>query len=253
MMGNYLFLKDSMVASTKPNMTLNMQNILIGLLIVASLAIGYLYGQNKSLQGTNGTAAAPADAGAAAAPEVGDVDKVTKDDHLRGDLSKAKVALIEYSDFECPFCGSFHPTAKQAFEAYGDDIVWVYRNFPLSQIHPNAQKFAEAAECVAQVAGEDAYWKMADKLFEVQSTLTQEKLSGIAVSVGANQAKFDTCLKNGDGAAAVKKGYDSGVKAGITGTPGNIIMNLKTGKVELIAGAVPFETLKTSIDKMMKE
>lgn len=243
------------MVATKTKMTLNMQNILIGLLIVAALAIGYLYGQNKSLQnsaGTAGAAAAPADAGAAA-PKVGDVDKVTNSDHIRGNLATAKVALIEYSDFECPFCASFHPTARQAFDAYGKDIVWVYRNFPLSQIHPDAQKYAEAAECVNQLVGKDAFWKMADKLFEGQSTLSQSKLADLAVSVGANRAKFQSCLDNGDGAAAVKKGYDSGVKAGITGTPGNIIMNLKTGKVELIAGAVPFETLKASIDKMLNE
>lgn len=243
-----------MVASNQMKVTMNMQNILIGLLIVAALAIGYLYGQNKSLQGganTAGAAAAPADAGAA--PTVGDVDKVVKGEHLRGNLSTAKIALIEYSDFECPFCASFHPTAKQAFEAYGKDIVWVYRDFPLSQIHPNAQKYAEAAECVNQLAGNDAFWKMADKLFEGQSSLTQAKLADLAVSVGVNKTKFQTCLDNGNGADGVKKGYDSGVKAGITGTPGNIIMNLKTGKVELIAGAVPFESLKATIDKMMKE
>lgn len=92
------------------------------------------------------------------------IPDVTSEDWVKGNRD-AKVALIEYSDFECPFCQQFHSSAQQALDAYPNDLQWVYRHFPLD-FHPNANKYAYTAECVAELGGNDAFWAFADKIFE---------------------------------------------------------------------------------------
>ena len=87
-------------------------------------------------------------------------------EHVRGNKD-AKIAIIEYSDFECPFCHRVHPTYKQIMETYGDSVVWVYRHFPLS-FHPSAMPFAVGSECVAELAGNDAFWSFTDALMTQQ-------------------------------------------------------------------------------------
>lgn len=106
----------------------------------------------------NGTAGANANATLANMPAV------TSDDHFYGN-ENARIVLVEYSDFECPFCTRFHPTAKKAVDEFADSVALVYRHFPLS-FHPNAQQAAEASECVAKEGGNEAFWSYADSLFE---------------------------------------------------------------------------------------
>ncbi|MBI4090954.1 MAG: thioredoxin domain-containing protein, partial [Candidatus Komeilibacteria bacterium] len=88
---------------------------------------------------------------------------VSKDDHIRGDVN-AEVTLIEYSDFECPFCARFRPTVTQALAEYQGKVRLVYRHFPLRSIHPQAQKAAEASECASE---QGKFWEMHDKLFDM--------------------------------------------------------------------------------------
>ncbi len=88
---------------------------------------------------------------------------VSEQDHVKGERG-AKVKLIEYSDYECPFCVRFHPTAQQVLDEYGNDLAWVYRHFPLDQIHPRARPAAEASECVAELGGEEAFWDFTDEV-----------------------------------------------------------------------------------------
>lgn len=95
--------------------------------------------------------------------DVANAPSVTAEDNYRG-ASDARIVLVEYSDYECPFCERFHPTAQQALDEYPDDVAWVFRHYPLS-FHPNAQKAAEAAECVYSLAGNDAFWAYTDRLF----------------------------------------------------------------------------------------
>ncbi len=93
-----------------------------------------------------------------------DLPAVDDTDHVRGN-PEAKITIIEYSDFDCPFCSRFHSTMLQVLEAYNGQVKWVYRDFPLPQLHPNAPKLAEAAECVASQNGKEAFWNFADAYY----------------------------------------------------------------------------------------
>lgn len=197
--------------------------------------------------------AEPTQAGEVAGAEV-NVDPLRDSDHIRGEKS-ARVLLIEYSDLECPFCKRFHPTAQQAVDEYKGEVAWVYRHFPLDQIHSKADKEAEAVECAAELGGEDGFWKLTGKIYEVTPSnngLNLDDLPKLAQEVGLDQAKVKACLDSGKYASRVEEDYQSGIKAGVQGTPGNILLDTKTGKTVSIPGAVPFESLKSSIDSMLK-
>src|SRR3989344_436551 len=96
------------------------------------------------------------------------IKPVTSDDHIIGSLD-AKIIIIEYSDLDCPFCKVFHNTMHQVIEKNGKDVAWVYRHYPIPQLHPNAFKKAEETECAWEQKGNDAFWKYTDKLFEFTS------------------------------------------------------------------------------------
>lgn len=187
-------------------------------------------------------------------PTVGPVEPLKEEDHVRGNRN-ARVVLIEYSDLECPFCKRFHPTAKQIVDAYKGQVAWVYRHFPLDQIHSKADKEAEAIECAKDQGGEDAFWKMTDKIFEVTPSnngLNLDDLPKLAADIGLNSNNLKTCLDSSKYAAHVEADYQEGIKAGITGTPGNILLDTKTNKTKLIPGAVPFDQFKVAIDDLLK-
>ncbi|OGG30041.1 hypothetical protein A2973_05195 [Candidatus Gottesmanbacteria bacterium RIFCSPLOWO2_01_FULL_49_10] len=204
----------------------------------------------------------PQVAGVAATPpsvpppiqEAADVPKITQEDHLRGDKN-ARITLIEYSDIECPYCKSFHPTAKKVVDTYNGKVSWVFRHYPLS-FHQNAQKEAEAVECASEQGGNDAFWKILDALYERTTSgglgFALDKLGPLARELGLDEAKFQACLDSGKYTKRVKDEMAGGTGAGVNGTPGNILLDTKSGKTRLIPGAVPFETIKASIDEMLK-
>ena len=178
-----------------------------------------------------------------------------KTDRIRGDLSKAKVALIEYSDFECPFCKRHFPTTQQVVSTYGDKVAFVYRDFPLS-FHANAHKEAEAGRCVYELGGNEAFWKYHDYVF----TNTTGNGTGFALDqlpVAAKQAgvdvnKFQSCLDGGKYVKVVDDEVTEGQGAGVKGTPGNFIVDLTTQKSTFISGAVPFSSFQAAIDPLVK-
>lgn len=173
------------------------------------------------------------------APVGGPVKEVSDADHILG-KKDAKVTVIEYSDFECPFCGQIEPALKQMMTEFPNDVRLIYRHFPLS-FHPQAQKAAEASECAAKLGGNDAFWKMHDKLFQNQQTLGAETYSRLAKELGLNEGNFKTCLDSGEMAAKVNSDMASGNDAGVNGTPATFI----NGK--LVSGAVPYATLKAEL------
>ncbi len=238
-----------------------LQIVLIILLVVGSYLLGSVMTKVQILERSGGLAATGDKQVVPAAPaaqppvqEAKDVPKVTKDDHVRGDRN-SRIALIEYSDIECPFCKRFHPTALQVFDVYKGKVMWVYRHYPLA-FHANAQKEAEAVECANELGGSDAFWKYLDTMYERTTSngtgFALDKLVPLAVELGLNEAKFKECLESGKYAKHVKDDMDGGSKAGVTGTPGNILLDTKSGKTRLIPGAVPFEQIKSAIDEMLK-
>lgn len=184
----------------------------------------------------------------------GEVEGLRANDHLRGQKS-ARILLIEYSDLECPFCKRFHPTAQRAVDEYKGQVAWIYRHFPLDQIHSKADKEAEAVECANELGGGEAFWKMTDKIYEVTPSnngLDLSILPSLAAQVGLDQTKFKSCLDSGKYTDYVESDYQSGIKAGVQGTPGNILLDTKTGRKLSVPGAVPYESLKSSIDSLLK-
>lgn len=181
------------------------------------------------------------------------VRRVAERDHVVGNL-EAEISLIEYSDFECPFCKRFHPTARQTIEHYAGKVNWVYRHFPLEFHNPNAQKQAEASECAAELAGNDGFWRFADTLYERTRSnkgFAIASLVPLAVELGMDETKFRECLDSGRTAGRVKEDYEEGQKSGITGTPGNILLNNRTGQVRVVSGAASSARLRAAIDSLM--
>ena len=184
------------------------------------------------------------------------VRKVSKSrDHIFGNPD-AEITLIEYSDFECPFCKRFHPTAKKIVEVYDGKVNWVYRHFPLGFHNPLAQKEAEATECANELGGNDIFWKYADLIYERTNSngngLPLTSLVPLAQEIGLDAERFTECLESGRYTERVQEDFQEGSKIGITGTPGNIFLHNKTGETVLKSGAYPFDELKIIIDKMLK-
>lgn len=172
-------------------------------------------------------------------PEVENVVAVTDDDNRFGDAN-ATVSIIEYSDFECPFCTRNHATMKELMETE-DDINWVYRHFPLG-FHANAQKAAEASECAAD---QGKFWEYSDLLFDEGAEIAN--LAVHAETVGLNVATFQNCLDSEQYAQKAKDQMAEGSNSGVRGTPGNIIYNNKTGKAVMVSGAQPLASFQEAI------
>ncbi len=184
------------------------------------------------------------------APEI-EVAPVSKDDHVLGNPN-AEISIIEYSDIDCPFCKDFHTTMHRIMNDYGKDgtVSWTYRDFPLDQLHPNARAKAEASECVASLAGNEAYWNFLDALFSRNETVAD--LPAIAAEMGVDQTAFNTCVASKRFADEVKAEGDDALAAGGTGTPYTIILT-KDGDTFPVNGAQPYEVVKQVIDTILAD
>ncbi|MEO5927453.1 MAG: DsbA family protein [Patescibacteria group bacterium] len=167
-----------------------------------------------------------------------------KNDHIRG-AKNAKVTLIEYSDYECPFCLRHEDSITQALKDYPNDVRVIYRNFPLTSIHPEAQKAAEAAECAGQ---QGKFWEMHDAIFQANaaSKMSVATWKEVAGTLKIDTNKFNECLDGGKTAAQVAQEEQEGSSAGVQGTPGTFVNGT------LVEGAVPYATLKSMIDSKLQ-
>lgn len=177
----------------------------------------------------------------------GAVPAVTKDDHVRGD-ENAPVTIIEYSDFECPFCGQFHPTVEQIMKDYPGKVRWVFRHFPLS-FHPNAQPSANASECAAE---QGKFWEFADQMFANQDSLGDEFYKKVAGDLKLNMNQFNTCLTSQKFKDKVAQVAQDGASAGVSGTPGSFVIG-KNGSATPIRGALPYESVKAAVDAALAQ
>jgi len=184
--------------------------------------------------------------GEAPVPTAISVKAVTKEDHIRGN-EDATITLVEYSDFECPFCQRFTPTVDAVLQNYPDDVRVVYRHFPLRSIHPQAAPAANASECAAE---QGKFWEFHDELFVNQATLSASTYSRIAGELGLNVASFDACVSSNKYASAVQEDETSAQAAGGQGTPYSILLG-PDGQTVPISGAQPFSVVDAAIQQML--
>lgn len=194
------------------------------------------------------------------AEAAGKVKQVDSKDHVLGNPD-ATVKVVEYSDFECPFCKSFHPTMKQVMDEYGKDgnVAVVYRHFPLDSLHSKARKEAQASECANEIGGNDAFWAYADRLFEIAPSndrLDLTLLPKIAEEIGLDRARFEKCLtgdaRGGKYADHIEADYQNATASGGTGTPYTVVI-AANGKTFPINGAQPYRVVKSIIDMALAE
>ena len=184
-------------------------------------------------------AAQPAAAAGAAAPAASaNVPAPTAADHSVGSIT-APIVIIEYSDFECPYCSMIYPTLKQIVTQSNGQIAWVMRDFPLYQIHPQALPAANAAECIAAQLGNAGWWKFADAVFANQSSIGPAYYTQLAQQFGADMTQYNSCVAASTYQPKIESQIAEAETAGGNGTPFTVILNTKTGKQYPISGALP--------------
>ncbi|OGI66297.1 hypothetical protein A3A95_01815 [Candidatus Nomurabacteria bacterium RIFCSPLOWO2_01_FULL_39_18] len=167
---------------------------------------------------------------------------VSSDDHILGNIN-AKVIIVEYSDLECPFCKVFHSTMHRVVDDSAGKVAWVYRHYPIPQLHQKAFHESEATECAWEQGGNNAFWKYTDRIFEITTSndgLDALELPKIAQYVGLDVTSFNNCLESGKYKEKVQADIDDGTKAGVRGTPSSFIL-VKGKLVDTIPGAMPYE------------
>src|SRR3989344_754109 len=169
----------------------------------------------------------------------------------------APVIMVEYSDYQCPFCRSWFNSAKSQLDSEYIEtgkILFVYKDFPLS-FHPMAQPYAEAARCAGE---QDKYWQMHDKIFEEQgkfgsgtvSNITEADVKGWATEMGMNAESFNSCIDSGNYADEVQANFNEGAQFGVSGTP-SFFIGKRDGTGQLIVGAQPYSAFKQAIDALL--
>jgi len=185
----------------------------------------------------------------------GPVRPVDEKDHIRGNPN-ADIVIIEYSDFDCPFCKNFHETMNKIMNEYGSTgkVAWVYRQFPLEGLHPSAPHIALASECVAKLGGNDAFWKFSDLVFGergVNEKTNTTRLTEFAISSGVGGPAFDACVESNVTKALVDEDIADGINAGAKGTPYSLV--LVGGQQGVINGAQPYDYVKSILDTLTKQ
>ena len=182
---------------------------------------------------------------------------IDSSDHVLGNPNAA-VKVIEYADLECPYCIQFETTMHQVMSYYGQSgqVAWVYRPFPLQQIHSKAPKEAEAAECAADQGGSAAYFSYIDKLYSItpgENNLDPAQLPVIAKDVGLNVDQFNTCLSSGKNAPKVQASYNDAIAAGGQGTPYILITVAGSKDAVPLNGGQPYDSMRAAIDAVLAQ
>ncbi len=207
-------------------------------------------------------------------------------DHIRGNPN-ADIVFVEFSDTECPFCKRFHTTMLQIMSEYGKSgkVAWIYRQYPIVQLHSKAPKEAEALECAAELGGNAKFWEYTDKIFVTTNSndsLDPAALPRIASDIGLDEKLFMECLSSGRQQARVQSDFEDGTTVGVNGTPHSILVlknpiskgdqkevltlmepfrdsqgdlpvafsqdGLRVG----LTGALPYPTIKSTIETLLK-
>jgi protein-disulfide isomerase len=227
----------------------------VAIVIAGLFVAGALY-----FSGTGSTPAPVANNGnvqpVAQAPEpTGSTDAVrpvTSEDHIKGSID-APIKIVEYSDFECPFCKRFHDTMNEVMDKYGDsgEVAWVFRQFPLEQLHPvKAQAVAVASECAAEQGGNDAFWEFTDGYFDVTLTNNRTDIEAVIPQLvqdaGLDQATFQTCFESGKYDDHIAADIQNAIDTGGRGTPWSVMIG-PDGTTYPINGAQPLAAVEQLI------
>jgi protein-disulfide isomerase len=215
-------------------------------IVVAGVAIGI------GLYMSGGSTVTPLAGQPTAVPQEVDrtdqIAAVTPDDHRKGPADAA-ITIVEYSDFDCVFCGRFHDTMNQVI-ATTDDVAWVYRHSPIAQIHPQAEFVAIASECVANIAGTAAFWTFTDGYFAAraagESASHAALVPQLAAAAGVGAAALEACVAGGEFTAAVEADRQNAIATGGGGTPWSILIG-PSGKTYPINGALPLAAIEQLI------
>lgn len=211
-------------------------------IVLGSLVIA---GAIMMTRGDGAAAVAAADG----ADALASVRGISDGDHVLGS-AEAPVVIVEYSDFQCPYCAMAHPTIKKVVESSEGKVALVYRDFPLDAIHPEARPAIEAAECVARELGNDAYWKFAETLFANQESLGSALYAKTAQSLGADSTAFSACTSAKTFDGTIDEELGEGASAGGTGTPFFVVIG-KDGTRTSFSGALPYAQMKSIIDRVV--
>jgi len=180
---------------------------------------------------------------------------LTEADYIRGNPN-AQILMIEYSDYDCPFCNQYHHTMKQIMDEYGitGKVAWIYRQFPLADIHPNSPKISEAALCVGELGGNDAFWKFSDTVYsshglDEQTNIT--KLPKFAEQAGVRIEDFLGCTNSKRTEQQVVADIEDGYNAGARATPHTVLVvgNQKA----VISGAQPYSVVKSIVQNLIDQ
>ena len=248
--------QETVSRSTRSQSTSQSMAIPIAIVLGFSMIAAAIYFSGNQAPAPSNEQQATTQDDAEVTPEPGGtINPVTEDDHIRGNPN-APIMLVEYSDFDCPFCKNFHETMKLIMQEYGTtgDVAWVYRHLPLEQLHPSAPFLAEASECVAQLGGNDAFWTFADLVFDerdINEPTNLSRLSEFVAAAGVEQAAYEACLESGDGRPGVEEDFRNAVAIGARGTPYTVVV---VGDQQgLINGAQPHNVVKQIIDNLLTQ
>lgn len=194
------------------------------------------------------------DTSTATTPVAGDAEKlaaIIKDGYILG-KKDAKITIIEYSDFLCPYCKRHYDaqTIENLIKKYPNDVNMVFRQMPLQQLHPTAPLWAQWAVCVWKLWGDTAFYKYLGLAFAADE-FTTDNVTDMAVGLGIKKSAFTSCLSSQETIATVNAQIQEGQWFGISGTPGNLVVDNQKGTYTVIAGAYPAETFEKEIDTIL--
>lgn len=197
-------------------------------------------------------------------PSPENINPVTEADHIKGNPN-AQVLLVEYSDFDCPFCKIFHETMNQLMDEYGPGgrVAWVYRQFPLEQLHPNAPMISQSSECVAKLGGDEAFWKFTDAIYDSRNMVTTEsggqtieptntsRIPSFVTDAGVDLDAFNTCMDSEETKVDVEEDFNNAIDIGARGTPHTIV--IVGDQQGVINGAQPYDVVKGIVDDLLAQ
>ena len=172
-------------------------------------------------------------------------------DHIIGNPS-APVVIVEFADFQCPYCSLIYPNLKKIVADSNGQVAWVYRNFPLESIHPEARPAAEAAECIAGALGNSAFWKFMDDDFANQQSLGNAFYAAEAAKLGANMQAFNTCVTNKTYDGRINTDEAEAIENGGNGTPFTIIVP-RSGRAIPFSGALPYAQINAIVQSVLSK